>query len=105
MNVKFFEVRDHATCMPVMCTKISGADSWLVHRAGFGVDRPYILYHPLESNRTEYDIFNWGDRTRATSHRYIEENWDTLQNEDVIDVRFILKETEAPCESEYKELF
>jgi len=101
MNIKFFEVRDNATCMPVMCTKLSGQDSWLVHRSGFGVDRDYVFYQPLNGSRTEYDLFNWGDRTRQISHRYIEENWDKLQNEDVVDVRFILKETDAPCKSDY----
>lgn len=101
MNVKLFELRDHATFIPAIAIQVSGDDGWLAQRAGYG---PYrmVLFSRLDGGgRLEYDPFAWGDRTFHVAHKYIQDNWEELEDGDLIDVRWILGETEKPCRSEY----
>lgn len=70
----------------------------LARRAGFGPR--CIIFHPFSTNRACYDPFLWNDRTFATAHHYIIEHWDNLEYGAVIDVEFILGETDEPKKSE-----
>jgi hypothetical protein len=100
MEIKLIEVRDRATCMPVLAIKLQPEDSrqeWLLARAGFGSD-PYVVYIPLVS--APWDPFEHGDRTRVTSHRHLVENWDSIVDGAVVDVSHILGETSQPCKSD-----
>ena len=98
MEAKFLEIRDKATFMPALAVRISGDDGYIPSRAGYG--QPMILLHFLEHPKAHYDAYCWGDRTKHTAHRHIEKNWDSIKNEDVIDVEFILGETTEPKKSE-----
>lgn len=103
-EVKLFEVRDRATCIPVMAIRISpdmDEASFLLRRAGFR-DMKYVFVMRLEGGQVEWDSFHWGQgsRTMHEAHVYIEENWDELTDSEVIDVEFILKETDKPKMSE-----
>src|SRR3990167_2536648 len=98
MNVKFFEIRDRGTFIPALAITISGASSWLARRAGFG-DPLIILIH-LEGMRFQDDPYAWGDRTMRTAHPYIAAQWNTLPSGRLVDVEFILRETDAPKMSE-----
>lgn len=100
METKTFEVRDRATFIPMLAIEVSGADGYLARSAGYG--DALILMGRLSGGQFSYDPFYWPDRTFYNAHRYIQENWETLKDGDVIDVRFILKETDALCESEQK---
>ena len=39
-------------------------------------------------------------RTKPVAHQFIEKNWSTLKDGDVVDVQFILGETAEPKRSE-----
>ena len=49
-----------------------------------------------------YDCYDWAKdmRTKGTAHNFIAEHWHELSDGDVIDVQFILGETDKPKASE-----
>jgi hypothetical protein len=97
MNVKILEVRDRATFLPVMATETEPENcdqQRLLRAAGFGMDT-HIILSKLEGGKCTCDPWKWGDRTIHNAHVYIEKNWDTLVDGDVIDVEFILGETKT----------
>jgi hypothetical protein len=49
---------------------------------------------------TAYDPHNWNDRTKQVSHKWIQDNWDDINDGDVIDVEFILGESTVKKTSE-----
>lgn len=54
--------------------------------------------------QAEYDSFNWSNaRTMHVAHEYLKEHFDDLESGAVIDVEFILGETETPKRSEREE--
>jgi len=101
MEIKFIEVRDRATFIPALAIKISAMDGYLSSRAGFSVPGNIVLIH-LQSMKSACDPYDWGGDTRTmpNAHAYIEEHWDTINNEDVIDVEHILGEKTIPKISE-----
>ncbi|MCA1799907.1 MAG: hypothetical protein LC687_00310 [Actinobacteria bacterium] len=106
LDVKMFEVRDAATFIPVMATKLNvvsdSQEDWLLHRGGFAKFEQYILYTSLVGHnyKTFYDPFDHTSRTHHYAHLYIHEHWGELGSGDVIDVEFIMKQTERPKTSE-----
>jgi len=111
MKTLVLEVRDRATFLPVVAIDMNpDGESWydsfakqrfLLRRAGYVCDgRPIILLTRLHGGPSHYDPYDWGDRTMKVAHNYIEENWITLSDGDVIDVEFILGETAEPKRSE-----
>ncbi len=103
METKLFELRDKGTFIPIACMSCeSDADQerWLLRRAGFGPDNRLIQLISFNRKQTAYDCYDWSDRTYQTAHRYIQKNWDSLKNGQVIDVEFILEETDEPKTSE-----
>jgi len=51
----------------------------------------------LATEKCRYDPYNWDNpRTMGNAHRYIEQHWDDLQSNDVVDVEFILGERATP---------
>ena len=106
MKTKLFEIRDRGTFMPAMATLAKGDDrqeQYLLLSSGFGHVSPLVILHFLELNETYYDVYRWGDRTRFTAHRYIQENWEKLKSGDVVDVEYILGETTEPKMSQRAE--
>lgn len=99
MTIKLFEVRDRATFIPVLAVqlddKTTDAEEYLLHRAGYGrrYTRDYVFLTNLEDGKSTYDPFKWDGRTMIEAHRYIRQNFDTLESGDVIDVEFILGES------------
>lgn len=107
MISKTFEVRDRATFIPVMAVKLSPAcekDRYLLARAGFGRDHlaqaEFIQLIRFNNGRSAYDPFDWNDRTMQTAHDYIAREFSNLESGAVIDVEFILGETNQPKASE-----
>ena len=106
MQIKLFEVRDRGTFIPAIAIKLGSygcEESWLLYRVGFGLTQAdqeeYILFGRLNDLKLEYD-FKADTRTMPIAHQYIKENWDKLLTGAVIDVEFILGETEKKKESE-----
>jgi hypothetical protein len=108
-EIKLFEVRDRATHVSAVAIAISAAgaesnrESAILERAGFGEVRCILFGHLAEPNRgLPFDPAEHKGpaRTMPAAHSYIIEHWDELQSGDLVDVRFILGETPAPCASE-----
>lgn len=107
MQMKLFEVRDRATCIPVGAIQLGSTDPHeqrLITHAGYGPpaeQSQYLLLFRLDSvgNQISYDPFFWG-RTLGEAHSYIAAHFDALQTGSVIDIEFILGETRAPKTSE-----
>ena len=107
MLVKTLEIRDEATFIPVICihpVADNEAQHYLLRRDGYGAgpDEPCIIMIDAQCHGVAYDPYSWGggSRTKKVAHDYIRNNWPTLKDGDVIDVQFILGETEAPKASE-----
>lgn len=108
MKIKMLEIRDSHTFIPVMCIKVDLSTnekaSYLLNRMGFGGHFIPIILISLAREQAKCDCYSWNDRTYKTAHTFIEENWDKLEDGDVIDVEFILGETKKMKKSERFEL-
>lgn len=109
MIAKTFEILDRHTFTVGLAVKLepgSEKDRYLLARAGFGVEpRTQATYVQLVQikgggGRSACDPYDWGDRTWRTAHQHIIENFDRLESGAVIDVEFILGETDEPKRSE-----
>lgn len=105
---KILEVRDRATFISVLAVQMNPAfpnGEWIetlhLRRCGYG-DGDMILMTRLDgSGKATTDPYDWNDRTMQTAHQYITANWSLLKTGDVVDVEYILKETESPKVSEF----
>ena len=110
METKLFEIRDRATMIVVMATRMSVDDpseEWLLERAGFGSAtscRHFIVMSdglpPGDGIEMIYFPATWRDRTHKIAHQWMVEKWEELPTGSVIDVEFILGETKTPKLSE-----
>lgn len=106
-EVKIFEVRDVGTLIPVMCIKPQSKtemERYLIEHAGYGVGnddfRKYVIMFDLHcNNNVQYNAFKWNGRTFCEAHIYIKAHWKELVSGQVIDVEYILGETNAPKKS------
>jgi hypothetical protein len=114
-QVKFLEIRDHGTFIPMMAIALQANSSgkiapglpgpqetYLLRRAGYAPDERYIWLSGLSGGveRGTSDPYEWGTRTRKVAHDYIIQNWDTIEPGQVIDVEFILGHRDKPKISE-----
>lgn len=106
METKLFEVRDRATYIPVMATKLTSYESrekHLLWSTGFTPGNDLVLIAPLTNlSKAHYSAYEWGDeeRTFTTAHTFIQKNFDELPTGSVIDVEFLLGETDKPKEAQ-----
>lgn len=110
METKLFEVRDRMTMIPVLATKLfpprSEAERFLLGWVGYrslpGQYDSWIILVHLSTTECQNDPFGWegGSRTMHEAHKYIEQHWDELQSGEVIDVEFILGESDYKKVSE-----
>lgn len=109
LEIKLLEIRDRATFMPMFAfSTVSDLEGqhYLLRRAGFGPDSDLVMFGYLEGRgKTLYDPYDWNDRTKQAAHQYIQQHWNELKNGDVIDVEFILKESDKPKISERLETY
>lgn len=121
MEAKLFEVRDKGTFMPVLAVLLSPGpcatreeftgEMFLLGRCGMPAEKQcvgippsnrYVLMTPIYSHpeKATTDPYDWGDRTRHTAHLHIIEAWHALRSGDVIDVEYLLGETQTKKVSE-----
>jgi hypothetical protein len=100
METKFIEIRDSATFIPALAIRFSGQDSWLARRAGYSKGLPMVLLIHLNKQSCDHDPYRWSNRTMQEAHLYIRNNWEELDDGDLVDVQFILGESKAQCQSE-----
>jgi len=114
-QIKFFEVRDFATTIPMCAVRVERfkTPAWplrtemvredqLLARAGWGQESSAVYMFHLGENpgKVTWDCYTWGDRTRKAVHAHICREWDNLQDGQLLDVRVILGETTEPCETD-----
>lgn len=80
------------------------AQRYLLGRDGYSgtVDEQCVIAIKPQCRGVAYDCYDWNDgaRTMKVAHHYIQRNWATLKDGDVIDVQFVLGETTSPKQSE-----
>lgn len=108
-ETKLIEVRDEGTtivCIAMKPTPTTEAEEWGWSRTGYGLtpadQNAYVLLGPLGGGHglLTCDPFKHpGAPTRRTlyaAHTWLKQNWSQVQSGDVVDVEFILGETEHP---------
>lgn len=109
MKAITLEIRDKGTFIPALAVNLrtdNEEDRYLLARAGFGTDPAgqgeYTILMRLEGPEAQYDPSAWAgmSRTMPVAHRYIIDNFERLKAGDVVDVQFVLYETERPKISE-----
>lgn len=108
---KIFEIRDRATMIPALAVKLDSttqAERYCLDRTGYGTTseehRKYILLMRMAGGEGKFDCDpnGWAGsgRTMTIAHKYIMEHFDALLSGDVIDVEFILGESDVKKTSE-----
>jgi hypothetical protein len=103
MLVKAIEIRDRNTFVAAVAIKLVPTDEgqrYLLSHAGYGFDRPAVVLMLLNDCQAHSDPHDWTGRTYPVAHAFIAQHFDTLENGAVVDVEFILGETERPNVSE-----
>lgn len=105
---KILEVRDRATFISVLAVQMNPTSSNVelietqhLRRCGYGNIDMILMTRLDGSGKATVDPYEWDDRTMQTAHQYITINWSLLKTGDVVDVEYILKETESPKVSEF----
>jgi hypothetical protein len=115
MKSKALEIRDKGTFIPALAVDMnpvsvdsygsanaSDAQRYLLRRCGYPCDgRPNVVLTRLDGNgQATNDPYAWGGRTWPNAHNWIIDHWENLNDGDVVDVEFILGETQTPKQSE-----
>ena len=108
MEIKLIEVRDRGTFIPALTMRVTStgdvAGDWLLRRGGFSLDGASIILMRLTDCETQYDPYDWANRTMQT-HVWLLEHFEGLAHGAVIDVEYILGGRSAPKVSERFERF
>ena len=113
MVTKIFEVRDRMTCLAVLAMQLESkteAERYLLAREGYGPSSiqhsEYIMLIQIAGGRGKAycDEYDWGNRTMANAHAYIKAEWDNLSSGDVVDIEYILGESEQSKRPEREEM-
>lgn len=103
MKCKIFEIRDRSTCLAVTAMQMHSteeAEKYLLARAGFPSDGyATVVLTNLETFESTYDAYKWDNRSLREAHKYIQQNFNSLESGDVIDIEYILGETKEPKKS------
>jgi hypothetical protein len=110
MEAKTIEVRDAMTFIPVLAVNLKPGnldDRYLLARAGYSPhpeeQARYVILIRIEGKMAaHYDPIDWSSDTRTmpTAHQYLIDHWDDVESGDIVDVQFILGETDEPKVSE-----
>lgn len=108
MNAKTVEILDSRTFIPALAVRLdpfTDRDRYLIDRAGYGATSKtqggYIVLIHLTSLKCATDPMDWGNRTMKEAHRHIyDRGFDNIEHGEVIDVQFILDETQEKKPSE-----
>src|SRR5262245_35324167 len=116
IRCKTFELRDHGTFIPVIAVLLNpiqpglygppDIDEYLLRRGGWAWYDPQkpadILLMHLQTNESHSNEFEWGpiNRTMKIAHEFIQKQWANLRDAEVIDVAYILRETNECKKSE-----
>ena len=107
---KYFEVRDHGTCMPVLAIQFDPTTEkirWMLGMTGYGISeieqRKYIVLIKLVDGQGRCEPYDWATDWMREVHEAILREFDNLDNGQVVDLRVYRGEATANCESDYRE--
>ena len=110
MKAKALEIRDRGTFIPALAVDMNpsnGAQRYLLRRCGYACDdAPNVILTRLDGDslpgngEATNDPYARTGRTWPTAHHWIIDHWGELEDGDVVDVSFILGETDKPKVSE-----
>src|SRR5579863_2211650 len=104
MEVKYLEIRDAATFIPVICIRPvpeNNEQAYLLRRDGFRGNETERLIIVIRPHRgAHYCPYDWDNSTMVAAHRAIENDWWALKDGDVVDVEFIQGITDTKKVSE-----
>lgn len=111
MMTKAFEIRDRGTMIPVIATKIAPSNKSersLMRKSGLDPyatpDNQRVVVYRLSNTLGDCRIDPWlwpgESRTMRIGHIYIKNYFDTLISGSVVDVEYILGETDSEKLSE-----
>ena len=112
MEAITLEIRDACTFIPALAVRFAptcNRDRYLLDRAGFGSksreQARFIMLAKIDGgvSMATCDPYEWSSRTMVVAHKYIIENWGTIDHGAVIDVEFILGISNKPKVSEAEE--
>jgi hypothetical protein len=88
------EIRDRGTFIPAFFTVMvaeNGEQSYLLHRCGWNGG---VVLTRMDSGKGASDPYDWtGLRTMTVAHDWLNANYESVKDGDVVDVEFILGET------------
>lgn len=104
MASKYFEVRDCGTLIPVIATQLDHHNP-IVRRAGFNAgfgpsSQMHVIVTALASLKTYHAQGYIEGRTMSVAAHHIAAKWNDLTCGQVVDVEFILGESNAPKTSD-----
>jgi hypothetical protein len=105
---KVLEVRDVATRIDALAIRMKGCNPiqhYYFRCCGYPEDGSSIMLMKLYDGKATNDPYEWpaitGDqRTMPVAHNWIIHHFDELKDGDVVDVAFLLQDTEKPKVSE-----
>ena len=104
MKVKILEIRDEGTFIPATAIQMLAEDevqAYLVHDCcGHPRDGDGVGLVKLSNGDGKFDPYDWGGRTMPVAHDWIIRHFAELQDGDVVDVEFLLGETQVKKLSE-----
>lgn len=103
METKLIEVRDIMTTVVVLAVRMTASDKRerkLIAREGFNTAYPLVIFHPLSRTKATWNLYDWNDRTFQAAHSELQLKWDLYNSGDVLDVEYVLGETDTPKESD-----
>ena len=109
LSVKLVEIRDRATFIPAMIIRMWSDDPkerYLLERAGYSLSMNDILLCRIDGGddvEAQIDPLEWGynPRTmRVAHHSIVKRGWHNIGSGQVIDVEYILGETDTAKVSE-----
>lgn len=105
MITKLIEIRDSGTNIQALAIKMhadTDVELPFLARNGFK-DSKLVYLLKIGTQEAHYDPFEWrrrDPRTMFHAHRYIQDHFDELPAYGVVDVEYILGETDKPKTSE-----
>jgi hypothetical protein len=114
VETKLVEVRDIGTFIPALVIRMTAeneSQGYLMGRAGFLKPplqfQPSVILMKLSDQEATADSYAWksGARTMPVAHEWLLDHFDDIEDGSVVDVEFILGETNEPKKSERGGLF
>lgn len=97
LTTKFFEIRDSVTFIPVIATALvseTREEIYLLRSSGYNNQVNTVMVTRLDDCLSANSPFEWPNRTMQVAHAHIEANFHLLESGEVVDVQFILGETD-----------